>query len=252
MRKIGSIRLVLALASMAVLGAALPVSAKGASGSSTGCSGPGGMSFNVTSIIANTDSNSLPFQLQSDGQGAYTTYKNSRTDSATSDVQANTCDWVLALSNSKMRTVKLSLAYPASNGAALPAGWPTDGSLVSIPALVMTNCARNSLNNGIGFGDMTYAGQTLQCGFHITFYSQGIQYSLRMNASTYAGATWAQVTCTGAASNLCNAWTVTPIPNLVTNPSTGQNSGIGELVQPSGGTPLGLYYASFSATVTKP
>jgi hypothetical protein len=252
-----SIKLGLGLVAVAVLGAALPASAKGASGPPTGCSGPGGKSFNVTSIIANTDSNSLPFQLQSDGQGAYTSYKNSRTDSATSDVQANTCDWVLDLSNSKLRTVKLSLAYPASNGAALPAGWPTDGSPVSIPALVMTNCAKNSLNNGIGFGDMTYFGQTLQCGFHVTFYSQGIQYSLRMNPSVWAGATWAQVTCTGAASNQCNTWTVTPIPNIVTNPSTGQNSGIGELVQPScdgcdGGTPLGLYYVSFSATITKP
>lgn len=175
----------------------------------------------------------------------------------TSDVQANTCDWVLDLSNSKLRTVKLSLAYPASNGSALPAGWPTDGSLVSIPALVRTNCGANSLNGTQGFGNMTYSGQTLECGFHFSFYSQGIQYMLRMNASAYPGATWGQVTCTGAASNQCNAWTVTPIPNFATNPSTGQNSGIGELVLPpcdgcGGGTPLGLYFVSFSATITKP
>ena len=37
----------------------------------------------------------------------------------------------------------------------------------------------------------------------------------------------------------------------------GQNSGIGELVQPScngctGGTPLGLYYVDFSAVITDP
>lgn len=257
MRKSGSIRLVLALASMAAMCTALPADAKGASGSSTGCSGRGGQSFNVTSLVSNTDSSSLPFQLQSDLKGAYTTYKNSRTDSVTSDVQANTCDWVLDLSNSKLRTVKLSLAYPGSSGAALPAGWPTDGSPVSIPALVMTNCARNILNDGIGFGDMTYAGQTLECGLHVTFYSNGVQYSVRMNPSTWAGATWAQVTCTGAASNQCNAWMITPIPNMYTNPSTGQNSGIGELVQPAcngcdGGTPLGLYYVSFSAMIHKP
>lgn len=75
MRKSGSIRLVLALASIAVLGATLPAMAKAPSGSSTGCSGNSGTSFNVTSIISDTDSNSLPFQLQSDGEGAYTTYQ---------------------------------------------------------------------------------------------------------------------------------------------------------------------------------
>ena len=254
MRKSVSIRLVLALASMTVLGAALPAGAKG---SSTGCSGAGGKSFDVTSILSNTGSNSLPFQLQGDEKGAYTNAKNSGTGSVTSDIQATTCDWVLDLSNSKSRTVLLSLAYPGSNVAALPAGWPTDGSPVSIPALVMTNCAKNSLNDGIGFGDMTYAGQTLECGMHVTFYSNGTQYSVRMNPSVWAGATWAQVTCTGAASNQCNAWTVTPIPHAATNPSTGQNSALGELVLPTcngcdGGTPLGLYYLGFWATVTKP
>src|SRR5262249_43898378 len=95
---------------------------------------------------------------------------------------------------------------------------------------------------------------------HVTFYaSNGVQYSLRMNASTWPGATWGQVTCTGVGSTFCNNWTVSPGLNAggvtETNPYTGQVSGIGELVLPScngcdGGTPLGLYYVNFSAAIT--
>lgn len=249
-------KLVWVLTAAIVLGLSTAAQSK-SSGGSTGCSGNTGKSFNVTSIIADTDSSNNPFQLQSDGKGNYTTYTNSRKDSVSSDVNSGNCDWFLVLTSSQSRTVKLTLAYPASTGAQLPSGWPTDGSPANIAAQIITNCRGNTLNNGIGFGDMTFYGQTLQCGLHVSFYSNGIWYSLRMNPSTYTGATWAQVACTGAASNQCNAWAVTPIPNATTNPYTGQASAIGELVEPpcygcGGGTPLGLYYVSFSATITKP
>jgi hypothetical protein len=257
-----SFRTVLGLSVALCLGLAVPGMAKLSGGTTTGCSSTGGSgrSFNVTSNIFNS-STSTPFQLQNDGNSQYATYKNSRTDSVTSEIQQNSCDWVLDLSNSQSRSVQLSLGFPVSSGVELPAGWPADGSLVNIPALVMTNCGRNSANGSTSVGNMTFAGQTLQCGLHVTFYSGGIQYSLRMNASTWPGATWGQVTCTNAASNLCNVWTVTPgvdaNGSAVTDPYTQQSSGIGELVQPScdgcaGGTPVGLYYVSFSATITKP
>jgi hypothetical protein len=235
----------------------------------TGCSANGGSgkSFNVTSSILGTDTNPpgalpFPYQILSDGNGPYTTYKNSKTDSVTSEIQQNSCDWVLDATGSRSRSVQLSLGYPLSTGEQLPPRWPTDGSLVSIPALVMTNCSRNAVNAGTSVGNMTFFGQTLQCGLHITFYSNKTQYSLRMNASAWPGATWGQVTCQGVGSDgMCNSWTVTPgldaggLPE--TNSYTSLPSGIGELVQPScdgcaGGTPLGLYYVNFSATVTKP
>lgn len=261
--KRGAVRLVLGFAAVAVLGAATPVVAK--TGTQTGCSGRNGSSLQVTSNILGTDSGTLPaqpFQLLSDGKGAYRTYQNSRNDSATSEIQGNTCDWVLNLSASKMRSVQLSLGFPLSTGESLPPGWPSDGSLVSIPALVMTNCGKNTANGTTSVGNMTSVGQTLQCGLHVTFYaSNGVQYSLRMNAATWPGATWGQVTCTGKGSTFCNAWTVSPGLNaggmMETNPDTGQVSGIGELVLPpcngcDGGTPLGLYYVNFSATITNP
>ncbi len=230
-------------------------------GQATSCSGTGGsgLTINVTSNILGTTN--PPYQFLSDGAGIYTTYRNSPKDNDLSQIQQGSCDWVLELSSSKLRTVELSLAYPVSSGEQLPVGWPTDGSLVNIPANILTDCGRNPLNNGIGVGSMTFVGQTLQCGLHITFFSNNTQYSVRMNATNWPGATWAEVTCTGAASNQCNAWTITPIPSTdsgsAINPYTQQTSAIGELVLPpctdcAGGTGLGLYYVDFSVVVTNP
>ena len=153
------------VASLVVFGLASPGNAQGktGSGSSTGCSGASGKNFNVISIIADTDSSSLPFQIQSDGNGSYVTYTNSKTDSVSSVIQAVSCDWVLDLISSQSRTMKVSLAFPASSGATLPPGWPTDGSALNVPARIISKCELNSLNPGLSYGTMTYAGQTLQC-----------------------------------------------------------------------------------------
>lgn len=249
------------VASLVTLGLALPANAHGKSGSggSTGCAGAGGKSFNVTSILADTDSSSLPFQVQSDTQGSYLTYTNSKTDSASSFIQAVSCDWVLDLTGSQLRTLKLSLGYIASSGAALPPGWPTDGSPVNVAARIISRCEDNASNPGISYGTMTFAGQTAQCGFFAAFSYAGGYYAIRMDTKYFPGTDWVQVTCTGATSNQCNAWTVGPIaPTLGgnTNPYTGQPAAITELQHQSSkgsllGTSLGLYYVSFSATVTK-
>ncbi len=105
---------------------------------------------------------------------------------------------------------------------------------------------------------MTFAGQTLECGLRVgEIPYNGNTYALVFNPNNYAGTTLLQVTCTGAVSSQCNAWTTTPIPNMVIDPSTGQTSAIGELVQVSTvrgqtvNTPLGLYYVAFSVTIHK-
>jgi hypothetical protein len=235
----------------------------------TSCSGTGGsgVSFNVTTNLLGVDTNSTgslpsPYQLLSDGLGVYTTYKNSKTDSVTSQIQQNSCDWQLDTTNSRSRTVQLSL-IPVSSGEQLPSGWTTDPSdpLVSIPALVMTYCGRNPANT-VSVGNMTYVGQMLQCGLHVTFNSRTIQYSVRMNPLTYPGATWGQVVCQGLGTDgFCNSWTITPGVDANgeswVDPYIGQPTAIAELVKPScngcaGGTAMGLYYVNFSITVTKP
>jgi hypothetical protein len=263
MKKVISLRTVVLLSSILWLGMGAPGMAKmpgGGGGSTTGCSSPGG-TFSVTSYIFNSTT-SNPFQLQNDGNSKYTTYKSSRTDSATSAIQGNTCDWMLDLTNSKSRTVQLSLDFPVSSGESLPSGWPQSGGLVSLPALVMTNCGRNPVNGSTSVGNMT-GGQTIQCGLHVTFYSGGTQYSLRMNAIEWPGATWGQVTCTNAdSSNLCNTWTVSPGQDAngqyaQQDPYTQQSTGIGALVLPpcngcAGGTLLGYYYVDLSGMITKP
>gem|GEM_PF-2343440 len=207
--------------------------------------------FSVTSIFADVDSNSVPLQLPSDGLGPYVTYANKK-DQVNSRIQGS-CNWMLDLSTSLSRTVKLSLRYAGSNGAQLPTGWPTDGSAVNVAARIESTCQDNPVNNGLSYGTMTYAGQTLQCPLAVSFYFNGTAYGIRMAPQNYAGATWAQATCTGATSGHCNQWTVTPIPNAAVNPE-GQPVGVGELIQPpyltyATGTPLGLYYVSFSVTI---
>lgn len=245
------------VASMVILGLALPANAQGKTGSggSTGCAGHSGQSFNVTSIIADTDSGNLPFQIQSDTKGSYVTVTNSKTDSVSSIIQAVSCDWVVDLTGSQTRTLRLSLGSVASSGAVLPPGWPTDGSPVNVAARIISKCEDNPLNTW-SYGNMTAAGQTAQCGFYASFAYAGGYYAIRIDSKNFPGTEWAQVTCTGATSSQCNAWTVGPIPNMVTNPFTGQPAAISELQHQSAkgeilGPSLGLYYVSFSATVTK-
>jgi len=223
-----------------------------AQGSTASCTGNNGIDISVTSIIADNDVNNLPFQFQSDGLWPYVTYNNSKTDQVSSVIQANSCDWVLAMSNSASRTVTLTFAptNQESSSASPPFTAPQ-----KVTAYIISKCGKNPLNNGLSYGTMSYAGQTLECGFSTAFVYNGIQYALRMNPNYYAGTNWVQVTCSGAISNLCNAWTVMPIPNTVMNAVTGQSSSIGELVQitTSKGktveTSLGLYYVAFYVTI---
>jgi hypothetical protein len=231
------------LVATAILGLGVPAQGKGGPKTS-GCPG-----VNVYSIVADFDSSFQPFQFQSDGQGKYESYSNSKTDSLVSEIQANSCDWVLDLSNSQSRKVTLTLSQPASNGDAPP----FTGSQ-AIAARIISKCSQNADNNGLSYGSMTFNGQTFDCGFSAAFDYNGSSYALRMEPNNFAGTTWARVTCTGAVSNQCNAWTVTGEPD-VTNSSTGQVSAIGELVQVSTTrgktvqTPLGLYYVAFSITI---
>jgi hypothetical protein len=240
------------IASVVALGWAVPTSANAGTGPSSGCSGNNGTGFNVTSIASDNDANNVPFQVQSDSKGPYVTYTNSKTDSVVSEIQANSCDWILAFSNSASRTVALTLLYPASAPSAPPFVGPQ-----MVQPYIISKCGKNSANNGLSYGVMTFAGQTLECAFSAAFNYNGNTYALRMNPNNYAGTNWVEVTCTGAASNLCNAWTVTPIPNAVTNPSTGQTAAIGEVVQITTAqgktteTSLGLFYVALSVTIHK-
>ncbi len=241
-----NISLTVAVLALAV---AAPARGKGAQ------PGPCSTAVNVTSIIADTDSGNLPFQFQSDGKGAYVTYTNSKTDSVVSEVQQNSCDWLFDTTNSASRAVTLTLLYPAST----PSAPPPFTNATQVRSRIISLCnSHGANNNGISFGSMTFTGQTLDCGLRVgEIPYNGNTYAVAFNPSNYAGATWVQVTCTGALSSQCNAWTVTPPPFTI-DPSTGQTSAIGELLQVSTvrgqtvNTPLGLYYVALSVTITKP
>lgn len=217
--------------------------------------GPCSTSVDVTTLLADTDISNNPFQLQSDGKGPYVTYTNSKTDSVVSQIQGNSCDWVFSTTNSATRAVTITLLYPASTPSAPPPF--TNPTAVGSGFISLCN-SHGVSNNGISYGSMTFAGQSLECGLRVNVPYNGNNYALVFNPYTYAGTTLLQVTCTGAVSSQCNAWTTTPIPNSAPNPITGQPTAIAELVQVSTAkgqtidTPMGLYYVAFSVTIIKP
>lgn len=227
-----------------LLGAIVPAKAK----NSTPCG------YNVTSIIADTDTNNIPFQLQSDTLGSYVTYtKPHSTDQATSVIQANSCDWLLDLSSSASRTVRLTLAYPDGPISTNPPS-PFTGT-ENIAPRILSSCLRNPANN-VTYGTMTYAGQALECAFSFTSFSYGGNtYQLHMNPELYPGTTWAQVKCNSAPTGVCNSWTVFPVSPGPINSTTGQNTAIGELFLSSTNnrlTSIGLYEVAFYITITNP
>jgi len=232
-------------ATLAIAAAALAVPGTAAA--------PSSCAFNVTSIIADSDSTvqQVPFQVRSDGQGAYVSYKTSQSNQVSSVIQSPSCDWVLDLSFTQARTVVLTLE-PFSSPSAPPF---TTANIVS--PRIISKCELNPANNGLSYGLMTSAGQVIECGFHISFDYNANSYALRMNAQDIPTTNWARVTCTGAVSSKCNAWTVTPPTWGPVNPATGQTSAIGELIRSTTvkgktlTTNLGLYYVAFSVTITK-
>lgn len=225
------------------LGISLPCMAR----NTTGCG------YNVTSVLLDTDTQSpaQPFQYQSDGLGAYTTFRASGNNSVSSIIQSS-CSWALDTTGSTTRGIVVTLAYPYSSGSPAPFVGPQE-----IYGVFHTQCFDNPANNSLNFGTMTFVGQTLACPMHLVFTYNGVLYNLGLAPSTFPGTSFMQVTCTGATGGQCNQWTVQPDPaTSVLNTQTNQLSGIAELFLPScngcgTGTPLGQYLVSFSFLIHK-
>src|SRR5579864_6449837 len=135
------------------LGMALPCMAK----SSSGCG------YNVTSVLYDSDNQvpAQPFQYQSDGLGAYTTFRASGNNSVSSIIQSS-CSWALDTTGSTTRGIRVTLAYPYS-GITTP---PPFTSATEIRGVFHTQCFNNSANNNVNFGTMTFVGQTIACPMH--------------------------------------------------------------------------------------
>lgn len=229
--------------SLALWGMAVPCMAK-----TPGCG------YNVTSVLYDFDSQvpPQPFQYQSDGLGAYTTFRASSNNSVSSIIQSS-CSWALDTTGSTTRGIVLTLAYPNS-GVTAP---PPFISATEIYGVFHTQCFDNPANGSLNFGTMTFAGQKIACPMHLVFTYNGVLYNLGLAPPTFAGTSYMQVTCMGATNGQCNQWTVQPDPTTsVTNPQTGQLSGIAELFYPScngcgNGTPIGQYLVSFSFLIHK-
>lgn len=211
-------------------------------GSSSSCG------YNVTSILNNTDGNNAPFQYQSDDLGPYTTFSTRGNKDSVNSVIQGSCSWALNTTNSTSRGIVVTLAYPDSSGSPPPFVGPQE-----IHGVFHTICP----NNGLNFGTMTFAGQTVACPMGLTFTYSGILYTLALSPLNWPGTSYMQVTCSGATAGHCNAWTVEPDPATgVLNTATNQFSGVAELYLPScngctGGTGLGAFLVSFSFVIHK-
>jgi hypothetical protein len=237
-----SLGTVLCLSATVCLAMAVPCMAKNPS---TGCS------YNVTSVLYDSDGNNEPFQYQSDGLGPYTTFRLAK-DVVNSDIQTS-CSWELDTTGSKSRGIVVTLAYAYSGVSTAP---PFTGP-TTIQGVFHTQCFDNAANNNLNFGTMTFTGQTLACPMHLVFTYNGVLYNLALAPPTWPGTSYMEVTCTGATGGQCNQWTVQPDPTTsVVNPQTNQLSGIAELFLPScngcgTGTALGEYLVSFSFLIHK-
>ncbi len=229
------------------LGTLLPTMAQARpkpGGSGSGCG------YNVNSTLFNTDSNNLPYQIMSDGLGTYSTF-NVKHNSVSSTI-ISSCDWELDTTGSTTRGISLTFIPVDSSNKSAPFSGPE-----TVRARIVTHCTTNPNNNNLSLGTMTYVGQTLICPFNVGFYAGSNWYNIGLNPNNWPGTTQAQVTCQGVSGGTCDAWTIVPDPtNLFTDPSTGQSSGIGELIVPpcvgcSGGTGLGLYYFDDSFSINK-
>lgn len=250
MKKAFSIRTAVCLSAILGLGLAMPAGATGKTGGgSTSCS------YNVTTVIADTDSNfnNLPFQIQSDSQNGgsetYTTVNN-----VTSQIMKG-CDWVLNLRNQNSRNVNLTFNYPLAGNNAPFAG-PQ-----AVAAGIVSNCQKDN-DNTVNFGTMT-SGTTLNCPMEAVFSYAGSTYHLLMDPINAAGTTWVRVACTSGTAgdgSPCTGWAVTPVPGYVNPDSSpaGEPAAIGELFQETTSrkgqitlNPLGAYYVAFSFTISK-
>ena len=268
MKRVFELGAVVALA-VVVLGTASPAQAKGKppAGGGSGSCVDSTADIKVTSIIVDTDDLGQPFQVQSDGGGAYVSYK-SGSDQLESVVQGDAwCDWELNVSASVSRGISATLAYPTSEAWPAP---PFVGPQVVGAARIISKCWQNDVNKypgekkGISMGNMTDVGQTILCPFLLQMdLGDGSTHSLQMYPIGSPLSDWIEITCTGAESGLCNAWTVKPqakvdssTGELQVNPA-GQVAAVGELIKWTSSRgksireSLGYYYVSFSVTVHK-
>lgn len=207
-------------------------------------------SYNVTSVLYDTDSSAVPYQYQSDGLGPYTSF--SKGNNSVSSIIQKSCSWDLDTTGSTTRGIVVTLAYPDSSGSQ-----PPFAGTQEVHGVFHTECSGNAANNNVNFGTMSFVGQTLACPMHLVFPYNGVTYNLALAPPTWPGTSYMQVTCTGASGGTCNQWTVQPDPNTsFVNPATNQLSGIAELFLPSSsgsgtGTPLGQFWVSFSFLIHK-
>jgi hypothetical protein len=201
----------------------------------------------ITQQISDSDENSLPYYIQSDGLGLYTnnltTYKG-QTTGTNSVLMANVCGSLPngdRLLETSLDTRKVKITFDSTNAIQ-----PGDPNYV-VPAQFfgpINSTFRNMNTCTCGTGQSMYAmaaNTKIFCPMHF-----------RLNAVNYLMASDqnVQIFCSAADSSGCKDWTIDPIldPDYTSNPGKTRFN----LSNLSNNANLGDYYMTFHLHVTRP
>jgi hypothetical protein len=209
----------------------------------------------ITQQISDTDVNSVPYMIQSDGLGNYThtaITNKGKTTGTVSVLMENVCgglyngDRLLDQAAESVRKIKVTFdqnnaIQPGDPNYILPAQF---FGTVNGTARFMNKCT-------CGAGQNMYtmpANTQIYCPMHIRMYS--VNYRLDMGAAGETETEFVKIFCNAADSAGCKDWSIDPIsnPGDTTNPGKTR----GRLVDLGTNATLGNYYVTYHVHVTRP
>jgi hypothetical protein len=216
---------------------------------------PKAVDIPVTQQISDSDVNSVPYYVQSDGLGVYThtlVTSKGKTTGTNSVLMENVCgglvngDRLLDQNFDAVRKVKVT--FDQNNAIQ-----PGDPNYV-VPAQffgTITSAARfmNKCTCGAGLSMYTMPENTqIYCPMHIRMYS--VNYRLDMGAAGETETEFVKIFCNAADSSGCKDWSIDPIsnPGDTTNPGKTR----ARLVDLGTNQTLGNYYVTFHVHVIRP
>lgn len=209
----------------------------------------------ITQDISDTDINSVPYNIQSDGLGVYThtlVTSKGKTTGTNSVLMENVCgglyngDRLLETTTDAVRKIKVTL----NQSDAIQPGDPN----YLVPAQffgTINGTARfmNKCTCGAGLSMYTMPANTqIYCPMHVRM--NAVNYRLEMGAAGETETEFVKIFCNAADSSGCKEWTIDPIsnPGDTTNPGKTR----ARLSDLNTNENLGDYYVTFHVHVTRP
>lgn len=216
---------------------------------------PRAVDIPITQVISDTDINSVPYYIRSDGNQTYThtlVTKKGKTTGTNSVLMENVCgglsngDRLLETTNDT-RTVKVTLdetnaiQYPDPN-------WLVDPQILG--EINGTVRFMNTCTCGAGLSMYAMPANTqIYCPMHIRM--NAVNYRLEMGGPGDTETEFVKIFCNVADSSGCKDWDIDPISSPVDTTNPGKTRA--RLVDLNNNNAnLGAYYMTFHLHVTRP